>query len=162
MALTKFMRHLQAIFIDSTPTADSPTWAQVGYATSFTISMNPQTTTEQYIKDASATTTTDSYQVSSSVPLTANVGDPAFDYVYDMFWKRKIGSDCDTHALIVDIVGDAPYKAQYSDATISIQDFGGDAGTQMVLNFDLAFNGDPTLGTATITDGVPVFTKDSE
>lgn len=158
MPEVKIKRSQIAAFLN-TGTSNSPVWSLIGRGvTSQTISYNPQTTTEQYIHEDNATTSVDSYQVNISTPQTAYAGDPVFDYVDGLRQRRAIGTDAETEILIVYLYTSSPYKAEKCRATIQIDDFGGDGGASVVLNYTINLNGDPEFGTVVITDGKPVFT----
>lgn len=159
--MDKIKRSAWAHFLNITPSETTKTYKRVGLTTSGSLALNPQTETEQYIKDDSSTTSVTGYQPAIDNPLVAHKGDPIFDYVYDLFQRRAIGSECETTVLFVDIFdeNEGSYKAQENACTIVINDFGGDAGANVVLNFDININGDPTMGTATISsEGVVTFT----
>ena len=162
--ITKIKRSAFAHYLNTTPTAQSPTWVRVGYTTSGTYSLNPQTEVEQYIKDDSSTTSVTGYQPSIDNPLVAHKGEPIFEYVHTLFKNRSIGSECETEVLFVDIfdasgTSSVTYGAQKNKCTIVVTDMGGDAGANVVLNFDININGDPVIGTATISNGTPTFTE---
>jgi len=147
-----------ALFLN-TNTVASPTWTHVGKGvTSLSLAYNPQSTTEQYINENSATTSTDSYQVASDLPLTCYAGEPIFEYIDAIRRSRAVGSAAETQVLIVYLYKNTPYAAELNNASIAVNDFGGDAGSPVVINSTLSFNGDPTIGTAVVTNGVPVFT----
>lgn len=149
-----------ALFLN-TATKESPTWKRVGKGvTSLNINYNPQTSTEQYIHEDSATTSTDSYQVASDLPLTCYAGEPIFEYLDAIRLARGVGSAAACDVLLVYLYTTSPYKAERNAGNIAINDFGGDAGSPVVLNAGLSFNGDPEKGTVVVTDGVPVFTPD--
>ncbi len=158
MPETKIYTPKVAVFLN-TSTTESPTWTRVGKGvTALPINYNPQTTTEQYIDEDSATTSTDSYQVAIDVPQTCFAGEPIFDFLDAIRQARGVGSDAACEVLIVYLYTASPYKAEKNEASIAINDFGGDAGAPVVINWTLSLNGDPTLGTCVITDGAPVFT----
>lgn len=161
MPEVKVKRSQLAAFLN-TGTTETPVWSLIGKGvTGQTIGYNPQTNTEQYIHEDSATTSVDSYQVNIPTPQTAYAGDPVFDYVDNLRQQRAIGTDAETDVLIVYLYTQSPYKAEKCRAAIQIDDFGGDGGASVVLNYTINLNGDPELGTVVITDGVPVFTPDS-
>ena len=162
--MEKIKRSAFAHYLNTTPSAESPTWTRVGYTTSGTYSLNPQTETEQYIKDDSSTTSVTGYQPSIDNPLVAHKDEPIFEFVHDLFKRRAIGSECETQVLFVDIfdasgTSSITYGAQRNNCTVVVNDMGGDAGANVVVNFDINVNGDPTIGTVTMTNGVPTFTE---
>jgi len=161
MSETKIKRSQVAMFLN-TGTSASPIWSMVGKGvTGQTVSYNPQTTTETYIHEDSATTSVDSYQVNVSTPQTAYAGETIFDFIDGLRQNRSIGSDAEAEVLLVYLYKDSPYPAELNTAAIQIDDFGGDGGSNVVMNYTINLNGDPTPGTVVITDGAPVFTPTS-
>jgi hypothetical protein len=155
---TKIKRSQLATFMN-TGTSGSPVWKRIGKGvTGQTIGYNPQTNTETDIDQDSATTNLDGYQVNIPTPQTAYAGDPVFDFVDNLRRTRAIGSDAEVEILIIYLYTGSPYKAERNQAVIQIDDFGGDGGSSVVLNYTLNLNGDPVIGTAIVADGTPVFT----
>ena len=147
-----------AVFLN-TSTFETPIWKRVGKGvTGLTLNYNPQVSTEQYIHEDSATSSTDSYQVAQDLPMTCYAGEPVFDYLDAIRMARGVGSAAACDLLIVYLYTASPYKAERNAGNIAINDFGGDAGAPVSLNSTISFNGDPVRGTATVVDGAPVFT----
>ena len=138
-------------------------WARMGKGiTSQQISYNPQTTSETFIDEDSATTTLDSYAPTMSTPQTAYAGDPVFDFVDNLRQRRAVGAECETDMLLVylyDSNGSSSYAAEKQKVAIQIDDFGGDGGASNVINYTLNFVGNAEQGTVSITSGKPAFTK---
>ena len=149
-------------FIDTTPTAQTPTWVLVGDGmTTGTWTYEAAETSETYIIHDSATTTIDNYNVSLDGEMKCKKGDGAFDFIDGLRKRRAIGDDAKTHVLSIykyDVDENDKYAAEMSDATISISSFGGDGGATPTIGFTIAKNGDPTLGKATINNSTPEFT----
>ncbi len=158
MAETKIKRSQVAAFLN-TGTKAAPVWSLMGKGiTGQTISYNPQVTTETYIHEDSATTSLNSYQVNIATPQTCYAGEIIFDYIDALRQSRAIGDAAATELLLVYLYTTTPYKAEKNNVVIQIDDFGGDGGSPVVINYTLNANGNPVLGTAVVTDGVPVFT----
>lgn len=158
MAEVKIKRSQVAAFLN-TGTSASPVWSRIGKGVSGqTIAYNPQTTTETYIHEDSATTSVDSYQVSISTPQTAYAGETVFGFVDALRQSRAIGNSAEVEVLLVYLYTTSPYKAEKNTAVIQIDDFGGDGGAPVVINYTLNLNGDPVIGTATVTSGAVAFT----
>ena len=90
-------------------------------------------------------------QKTSSVTQKCYKNDPEFEFVNA--GRDKLNYK--THILEIDLwdkVGQT-YKAKYSDGLITVSSYSGGE-----IEYDLMFDGDPTDGTATISDGVPSFT----
>lgn len=128
--------------------------------TSLPISYNPKTTTETYIDEDNATTTVDSYEISSDIEQTAIKGDPIFNFVDGIRKGLKTGSDCETTALLVDLYdmsitdGSGTGKAKEFKATITVTDWEIAGGEIVKIKYKIGFNGDPTAVDVTVAGGV--------
>lgn len=160
----KVKRSEFAAFLNTGTTA-VPVWSRMGKGiTSQTISYNPANTTETYIHEDNGTTNLDSYAPTMATPQTAYAGDAVFDFVDELRQNRAVAEGATTEVLFVYIYDEESagvYKAEKNNAVISIDDFGGEGGGNVVLNYTVSLNGNPTLGTATITGGTVSFTPDS-
>lgn len=157
--MAKIKRSEFATFLN-TGASSSATWSRMGKGiTSQVVAYNPQTTTETYIDEDNATTNVDSYQIQIDSPMTAYSGDPVFDYVDALRKKHALGSELETEVLLVNIYDKtgSSYSAEKCKAIIVINEFGGEGGGNVQLSFAIQINGDPVLGTCTITEGVPTF-----
>ena len=140
-------------FIDTTPTANAPTWKVVGIGvTELATEYNAQVDTEQWIIEDSARNDHTGNQKSSSVTQKCYKGDPEFEFV-------NLGRDklnYKTHILEIDLwdKSGSSYSAKMSDGLIVLTSYSG-----AEIEYDLMFDGDPKEGTATIADGVPTFTE---
>lgn len=161
VTMKKVKRSDFATFLN-TGTASAPKWSRMGKGiTSQKISYNPQTTSETYIDEDSATTTLDSYAPTMDAPQTAYAGEPVFDYVDGLRQKRAVGADCETEMLLVYIYDDngGKYAAEKQKVAIQVDEFGGDGGGSNVLGFTINFIGNAEQGTCSIADGSATFTK---
>lgn len=128
--------------------------------TSLPISYSPKTTTETYVDEDNATTSVDSYEVSTDIEQTAIKGDPIFDYVDGIRRGLKTGSDCETTAILVDIYnmtvssGTGTGKGQQFSATVTVSDWEISGGEIVKIKYKIAFNGDPTEVSVSIANGV--------
>ena len=140
-------------FIDTTPTSLSPTWKIIGVGVeegNAGIEYNPNIERVKWIIDNSARSDHTSNDKQISVPQKSYKSDPCFEFV-------NAGRDqlnYKTHFLEIDgwDANNGSYPAKMSDATISITSFNGDE-----IDWDLYIDGDPTVGTVTISEGVPTF-----
>lgn len=140
-------------FIDTTPTAQSPTWKVVGIGiTELATEYNAQVDTEQWIIEDSARNDHTGNQKSSSVTQKCYKGDPEFEFVNA--GRDKLNYK--THILEIDLWDKtgSNYSAKLSDGLITLSSYSG-----AEIEYDLMFDGDPTEGTCTIADGVPTFTE---
>nr|DAX46579.1 MAG TPA: hypothetical protein [Caudoviricetes sp.] len=162
----KIKRSLLKSFLntDPTKTGGQEKWALINKGvTSQKFQYNPETTTETYIGEDSATTSVDSYKVSVQTPMTAFKGDPIFEYVDALRKKRAVGEDCETQLLVVnayDKQTDGSFSAELNQVTIQITEFGADGGKPLEAPFTIALNGDPVYGTVTFeANGAAKFKK---
>ena len=140
-------------FIDTTPTAQAPTWKVVGIGiTELATEYNAQVDTEQWIIEDSARNDHTGNQKSSGVTQKCYKGDPEFEFVNA--GRDKLNYK--THILEIDMwdKSGSNYAAKMSDGLITITSYSGGQ-----IEYDLLFDGDPKEGTATIADGVPTFTE---
>jgi hypothetical protein len=163
MAENKVKRSDLMAFLN-TGTTDEPVWSRMGKGiTSQVVSYNPATTSETYIDEDSATTNLDSYAVNISTPQTAYAGNAVFDYVDNLRQNRAVGADAQAEVLLVYAYakdGENKFKAERNNAVLQIDDFGGEGGGSVVLNYTVNLNGNPVLGTATIEGGTVTFTAE--
>lgn len=152
-----------AAFMNTTP-GSTETWARFGKGiTSQTVSYNPETTTEQYIDEDSSTTMLDRYAPTMDGAMTTYKGEPIFEFVDSLRRERAIGSDAETDILLVYMYtgedGSNSFAAEKQHVSIQIDEFGGEAGGSLPLNFTVNFMGDPVKGTATVEDGTVSFVE---
>ena len=165
----RLKKHLNYLFLNTSPDAavGSESWSRVGKSTEWTDSMNANTTTYEYIEDAGPTEVIESYQPSTSMPLTAYEGDPVYEYVFDLYQRQDVGSGAVTRVMRVfqNKAGTSGgFRAQVSDCTVIIDNFNFADG---VITFNITQSGTPRLGSATVAESMdshenrvwtPVFT----
>lgn len=162
--IKKIKRSEFAAFLNTAPTSTA-VYSRMGKGiTGQTISYNPTVNTEQYIDEDSATNSLDAYAPSINTPQTCYAGEPVFEFVDGLRRKRAIGADAETDIVLVYIYSQngntaGKYDAEKCKCVISIEDFGGDAGNPVSITYTVSLNGDPTIGTATITSGTMTFTE---
>ncbi|MCI5873453.1 MAG: hypothetical protein PUJ55_05690 [Clostridiales bacterium] len=105
------------------------------------------------------TTDITSYKPELSQELQANKGDPAFDYLYDMFYNLPTGEDVKKNLLIVFAgnVGteDAPKFNAWNTTSTLILDHFDSVAEKIYFKFSIT---KIQRGTCTVSDGVPTFT----
>ena len=168
-AMTTVKRSEIVGFINVTPdTAGEGTydWKIFGNGvTTASYAYNPQSTTETWIVNDNATTTLDSYQFAIDGEQSCLKGDPVFDYIDKLRYELAVGGSADTQILLVDkysVTEDAKFRAQVFNATIMINEFGGDGGVTPKISYTISANGNPKQGKVTIAGGTPTFTPDEE
>ena len=145
----KIKKSLNYLFLNTKPNAatGSETWARIGKSTEWTDTMNVKTTTYEYIEDSSPTDVIESYQPSTSMPLTAYIGDPIYEYVFGLYQKQDVSSNAVTKAMRVfqnkNVAGS--HIAQITDCTVTIDNFNFTTG---VITFNIMQSGTPVSGSA--------------
>lgn len=157
----KVKRSQFATFLNTGTTTEA--WSRFGKGvTSQSVAYNPTVNSEQYIDEDNATSSVDAYAPTINTPQTAYKGDDVFEYIDSLRKTRAIGDDAVTDILLVymyDKDDKGAYAAEKQKVSISITDFGGDAGNPLSITYDLGFIGDPVIGTAAVTDGTVSFTE---
>lgn len=122
-----------------------------GVITEMTESSNPTESEKQYIHQKSKVTKVTGF--SNEFPITLDMvkGDKVFEYMYNLFYERKVGSDLDMDHYIVNLwepVADQEntYKARKIVQTCSITECNGAAGEQKQITGSLK-GGDFVYGT---------------
>lgn len=122
-----------------------------GVITEMTESANPKESSKQYIHQKSETTKVTGF--ANEFPITMDMvkGDEVFEYMYGLFYERKLGSDLDIDHYIVDLwepVAEQAntYKARKIVQTCSITECNGAAGEQKQITGSLK-GGDFIYGT---------------
>lgn len=164
--MTKIDRTQWVDFLNTKPSEATPVWAIIGVGISDkSTEYNAEVNEEKWIINKNATKTVDSYALTSGVEQTAYKGDPVFDFVDDIRYRLKTGTDAETTLLEIDkysYTGEesAPaYRARLWTVAISIESNGGETAK---INYSINYKGDPTFGTATFANGVPTFTAEKQ
>ena len=138
------------MFMNTTP-QESATYDIIGPGvTELSISYNPQTSTEQYIHEDTATTEMTGYQPNAPVTAQAVSGDPVFEYINDMRINLPIGSDAHTDVVLVDIFGkqsSGSYTATRQPVSVQIDSYGGAASDPLSIGYTINWRGSGTQGT---------------
>lgn len=148
----KIKRSLFAIFLNTTPgTPGTATYARMGQGiTSHKVDYNPETSDETYVSEDSGTTDVESYKPTIATQQTAIQGDPVFDFVDSLRQKRAVLDEARTDIVMVDMYGteaSGAYPAEKNTVSIQIDDFGGDGGKSVEINYTVNMVGDPIKGT---------------
>ena len=144
----------------NTGTKESPVWTQIKKSTSFTLSMNPQTKTFDFISSENPQNEIDSYQPSLSQELTMFKGEADYEAIFDMLYNRATGENAHREAMIVfykdsgTYADETVYKAWKIDALVTINQM--DTANENIT-FELGLN-DITNGAVEISaSGTPSF-----
>lgn len=159
MGLERLKKHRTIPFLDISET-EQPSWARIGKSTVFDLVLNAQTEENDFIEDEMATVDITSYKPELSQELQANKGDPAFDYLYSMFYNLPTGEDVKKNLLIVfdgnNGTEEAPkFNAWKTKSTLVLDHF--DSVAEKIY-FKLNIN-QIERGTCTVAAGVPTYTK---
>lgn len=137
-------------FLNTTPSSEA-TYSIIGPGvTELSIAYNPQTSTEQYIHEDSATTELTGYQPNAPVTAQAVKGDPTFEFINEMRKTLPIGSDAHTDVVLVDIFGKqtgGKYEATKQPVSIQIDSYGGSATDPLSIGYTINWRGSGTRGT---------------
>lgn len=159
MALERLKKFKTIPFLNIS-TEEKEDWARIGKSTVFDLVLNAQTEDNDFIEDEMPTTDVTYYKPELAQELQANKGDPAFDYLYDMFFNLPTGEDVKKTLLIVFAgnVGteEAPnFKAWKTGASLILDHFDSVA-EKIYFKFNI---NSIERGTATVADGKPTYTK---
>lgn len=126
-----------------------------GVITELTESANPTESEKQYIHQKSKVTKVTGF--ANEFPITMDMvkGDEVFEYMYNLFYERKVGSDLDVDHYIVNLwepVAEQTdtYKARKITQTCSITECNGAAGEQKQITGSLK-GGDFVYGTFNVS-----------
>ena len=164
MTYVKVPRNEIATYIDTKQDSSNPNWEIVGFGiTDYGQDYNPQTTTEKYIVHKNATTTLDSFQISAAASQQCVFGDPVYDFVNNLRRTAKVGSAVETEVLDIDLYDSTgsgfgtTYKATKYKCAVVVTSYA--KGENPAIEYTIYYNGDPEVGTVTITDGKPAFNE---
>ena len=148
-------------FLDVSTTT-SPSWKQIKKSTTFSLALNPQTKTFDFISSENPEEEIDSYQPALSQSLTMFDDEDDFQAVFDMVYHLPTGGDAHRNVLLVfyakkyvteDTTPVTYYAAWKVDSVVRLGTL--DSVAQSI-DFDLALN-DRDEGAVTVADGVPTW-----
>ena len=148
--MAKIKRSEVMTFMNTTPLA-AATYKLIGDGvTTGAIEYNPKTTEETYIHEDSATISVESYAPSLPVEAIAVSGDEVFEFIDALRVARAVLDDAETAIVNVwayESGGPTAYPAEKQNVSIQIDEFGGDGGQSVKINYTINFIGDPVPGT---------------
>lgn len=156
-AIEKIKRKLQAIYIDTTPEAETRKYELVGVNVSeATINYNPQVNTEQDIISDTASTEIVGYQPNISITQQVSKNDPSFEFINALRRSRATLSDSYTSIILVDLYDETTansgiYLAEKQDCSIQIDSYGGAGSEPLSISFTINFRGDGIDGQFTLS-----------
>lgn len=104
----------------NTGTGESPKWTQIKKSTTFTLTMNPQTKTFDFISSETPQNEIDSYQPSLAQSLTMFKGEPDYEEIFGMLYNRATGAEAHRDVLIVFYKETAEYTPSGEDAPTTV------------------------------------------
>ena len=147
--MTKIKRSQVMTFMNTTPLA-AATYSLIGDGvTGGSISYNPQVEEETYIHQDSATVTVESYSPKLSLEASAVAGDAVFDFIDALRVARAVLADAQTDIVNVwayESGGPTAYPAEKQNVSIQVDEFGGEGGSSVKINYTVNFIGDPIPG----------------
>lgn len=134
-----------------------------GVITEMTESSNPTESEKQYIHQKSKVTKVTGFANEFPITLDMVKGDKVFEYMYNLFYERKVGSDLDMDHYIVNLwepvaEQESTFKARKIVQTCSITECNGAAGEQKQITGSLK-GGDFVYGTFNVS--TKTFTEDA-
>lgn len=148
--MAKIKRSQVQTFLNTTPSTTA-TYNVIGEGVvSGKISYNPKVSDVVYVDDDSATITVDRYGPNMPVEMTCYTGDAVFEYIDGLRIARAVLDACETDVVNVwmyEAGGPTAYPAEKQAVSVQIDDFGGEGGVAVKLNFTLNYQGDPVPGT---------------
>ena len=162
MTTTRLEKHQTPVFIDASKTLNgtgtwTASWKRVELSTVFALNPNPQTETLDFIAYEAPVEEITKYQPELPLECATYEGDPAFDFLYELYKNLPVGSDAYVPTLVC--FGGTDKDAWQVKKTTIV--FGELNTVDRKLNFTLKFGGDIDKGTYEIADGAPTFTAKS-
>ena len=148
--MAKIKRSQVMTFMNTTPSA-AATYSLIGDGvTGGSISYNPQVEEETYIHQDSATVTVESYSPKLSLEASAVSGNAVFEFIDALRVARAVLADAQTDIVNVwayESGGPTAYPAEKQNVSIQVDEFGGEGGSSVKINYTVNFIGDPIPGT---------------
>ncbi len=144
----------------NTGTGELPEYARIGKSTIFDLVLNAQTEENDFIESEMPTTDVQYYKPELSQELQSNKGDPAFDYLYEMFLDLPTGEEVKKNLLIafagnIGTKDAEKFNAWNTKATLILDHFDSVA-EKIYFKFSIY---EIERGTCTVSDGKPVYEK---
>lgn len=134
-------------FINTTPTSTATYYIIGDGVSELEISYNPQTNTEQFINQDSATTNTTGYQGNISITQQVKKGEPVYEFINSLRKSRAILSDAYTDIIHVDkldnVITGTTYPAEKQAVSIQIDTFGSASTDPRTIGYTINYLGDP-------------------
>ena len=155
-------------FLNTTPGADTKKWSISGRGiTQKENSYGAKTSDEHWIIEDNERHSVDGYSLGSDVEQIALKGDEVFDFIDNLMYRMKKGTDLETEKLEVykyrvDETESTPkYDARLFKVLVVPDADTLEGGQALKIKYKLQVQGDPTFGTVTFSNGVPTFTEET-
>lgn len=148
--MAKIKRSQVMTFINTNPSGAASYFLIGEGVTSGSISYNPKVEEETYIHQDSATVTVESYSPKLSLEASAISGNAVFEFIDALRVARAVLADAQTDIVNVwayESGGPTAYPAEKQNVSIQIDEFGGEGGSSVKINYTVNFIGDPIPGT---------------
>ena len=149
-------------FVNTSTTEGTYEWVQIKKSTTFSLALNPQTKTYDFISSKVAQTEVDSYQPALDQEITMFKGEEDYELFFDMVYNLPTGSDAHRDFLLAwyqqegtDSSAATCYKAWLVDSTVQVNTLDS-VNSSISVSLSLT---EPTIGAVYVTDGVPSFTE---
>lgn len=156
-------------FLNVTPKATTPKWAIIGTGiTTVDNSYGAKTTDEHWVIESNERHSLDGYSLGSDLEQTAYKGDGVFEFVDDIMYYMKKGSECETTKLEVykyrvdESEATPKYDARLLNVLIVPDTDSREGGNALKVKYKIQVQGDPKFGTVVFNNGVPTFTEKTE
>lgn len=156
-------------FLNVTPKADTKKWAIIGRGiTQKENSYGAKTSDEHWIIEDNERHSVDGYSLGSDVEQIALKGDEVFDYIDELMFRMKKGTELETEKLEVykykvdETSGTPVYQARLFKVLIVPDADTLEGGTALKIKYKIQVQGDPTFGTVKFESGAPVFTEETK
>lgn len=155
-----FKKDKWLLYLDTTPSGTTRTWARIGKSTLHTLSMNAETETFDYIEDEIPTSVISRYQPSMDQEIHTYEDDDCYTYIETMAQDLPVSDDAFTNFLYVfprNIGTDTEPKfaAWLCEATITISSI---EAVDHKISFNIAINSKEAVE-ITVDDGVPTIVQ---
>lgn len=164
-AVTKITKDKVAPFLDTSGTINeggtwNPTWKRIDKSTIFDLAFNPQSETQDYIAYETAIEEISGYQPELPQEIALYRGNPIYDYIESLCFNLEVGDALRIPLLLLwPPQENGTIKAwQVEECRLLLDNYNSVEGK---VSFTLKIGGNIERGTATVSDGVPVFTKNT-
>lgn len=134
-------------------------YKRIKKSTELEIATESNTEEFEFIADVNPTEMVKNYKISLSQDLVMIKGEDDFEFFYEKFYNLPLVPEVKVDTMVVfmfDGTSSTGYKAWETTSTIIYDNMN---GVDSKINFGINFGGTIDLGTATMVDGVPTFTK---